>query len=187
MLKRKYGDRAGWKRVLNREFRQIFLDSDEFTGSITLLQIRKVTEPSFVQYGDTRVCIVDDGYCWLQHFPKDQHYSLTTMFNAKGEIVQWYIDICKEIGIENDRPWMDDLFLDIVVLPSGEIFLKDEDELEEALENGILDKDLYQLAWKEADHMEELIRSEQFPLLKLSKEHMKMLYNDRTLGGGSSK
>ncbi|GIN71328.1 hypothetical protein J14TS2_18030 [Bacillus sp. J14TS2] len=175
MLKRKYGDRAGWKRILAREFRQMFFDSEEFVGNITLLRIHKVTESSFVQYGNTRVCIVDDGYCWLQHFPENQHYSVTTMFDRNDEVVQWYIDICKENGIENGRPWMDDLFLDIVVLPSGEIFLKDEDELEESLEKGIIDKNLYQLAWKEANHMEELIRSEQFPLLKLAKEHMKKI------------
>lgn len=36
---------------------------------------------------------------------------------------------------------MDDLFLDIVLLLSGEVFQKD-DELEEAFLNGIIDKSL---------------------------------------------
>ncbi|MCJ7839793.1 DUF402 domain-containing protein [Lederbergia sp. NSJ-179] len=180
MLKRKYGDRTGWKRILDREFRQMFLDTEEFTGNITLLKIHKVIEPSFVQYRDKRVCIVDDGYYWLQHFPKDQHYSVTTMFDARGKIIQWYIDICKENGIENDRPWMDDLFLDIVVLPTGEMFLKDADELEEALEKGMIDGKLYQMAWKEANQLSDLIRNEQFSLLGLSKEHMmKLLHNGK--------
>lgn len=53
-----------------------------------------------------------------------------------------YIDICYEIGIEN---W-DDLFLDIVALPTGEVIQQDEDELEEALESGSIYHKMYDLA-----------------------------------------
>ena len=73
------------------------------------------------------MCIVDDGYMWLQHFPKGQNCTVTTMFDADGEVIQWYIDICNEIGTENNVPWWDDLFLDIIVLPTGEIIRQDED------------------------------------------------------------
>lgn len=49
---------------------------------------------------DTRdVCIVDDGYLLLQQFPFNKNHSVTTMFDAKGNIVQWYIDICLENGM----------------------------------------------------------------------------------------
>lgn len=99
---------------------------------ITLLNTIKVTEPLSVNYGERKVCIVDDGYMWLQQFPLEKNHSVTRMFDANGDIVQWYIDICLRNGVENNVPWMDDLFLDIVVLPNGEIIEKDADELEEA-------------------------------------------------------
>lgn len=47
---------------------------------------------------------------------------MTTVFNEKGEVVQWYIDICNEIGITKGIPWYEDLILDLVVLPTGEVF-----------------------------------------------------------------
>ncbi|MFF2755134.1 DUF402 domain-containing protein [Psychrobacillus sp. NPDC058041] len=136
MLKRRYGDRTDWKRIIKREYVQTYVEKEEFIGTISLLKLTQVTEPLFVQYGEKRLCIVDDGYTWMQHFPTDKNYSLTTMFDENGEIVQWYIDICYQIGIEKDVPWWDDLFLDVVVLPSGEIIVLDEDELEDALTCG---------------------------------------------------
>lgn len=38
-----------------------------------------------------------------------------------GEVVQWYIDIYYQNSIENNIPYIDELFLDIILLPSGEL------------------------------------------------------------------
>ncbi len=175
MLKRKYADRPEWKRVLNKEYVQTYLDTTEFKGYVTLLKIHKVSEPLSVRYDQKSLCIVDDGYSWLQHFPTEAHYSLTTMFDSKGEIVQWYIDICQKNGIENGIPYMDDLFLDIVVLPTGEVILKDADEIKEALSYGMIEKALYNLAWEEANSLIDLVNLKAFDLLKLSGIHKKIL------------
>lgn len=96
---------------------------------------------------------------WLQQFPIDKKHSVTTMFDTTGNILQWYIDICLKNGLDRNRPWMDDLFLDIIVLPSGEVILKDVDELEEAYLNGIIDKPLYNIAREEANNITELINN----------------------------
>lgn len=175
MLKRKYGDRSDWGRVLNRKYAQTYLDTKGFNGYITLLEIEKVTEPLFANYSGKQICLVDEGYMWLQHFPLDKNHSVTTMFDAKGNIVQWYIDICLEIECDEDIPWMDDLFLDIVVLPSGEVFHKDDDELEEALLAGVIDESLYALAREEARMLTDLIMNEKFELFQFSNKHREML------------
>lgn len=175
LLKRKYGDRSTWKRVTKREYIQSFLDTEQFKGYVTLLQVQRVSEPLIVTYGEKNVCIVNDGYSWLQHFPSEERYSLTTMFDSNGDVVQWYIDICNSNGMENDIPWLDDLFLDIVVLPSGEIIQLDADELEEALAGGIIDNDLYDAACDEAERINSLINSNQFVLMNLAKEHREFL------------
>lgn len=176
MLKRKYGDRAGWMRVLKREYTQTYLETDSFTGHITLLKMIHVREPLLVTYHTNKLRIVDDGFMWLQHFPAGQRHSVTTVFNADGEIVQWYIDICLHIGVSADgTPWMDDLFLDIVVLPSGEIFRLDDEELDEAMQSGIIDERLYHLAREECDKLYASITLGQFHTLALSKEHKDLL------------
>lgn len=79
------------------------------------------------------------------------NYTLTTMLNEKHEVVQWYFDICSgnkinDLGI----PYYDDLYLDVVLLPTGEILLLDEDELEKALEENDITKEQYELAYFEA-------------------------------------
>ncbi|MBS4195963.1 DUF402 domain-containing protein [Lederbergia citri] len=175
MLKRKYGDRSEWKRVLKREYIQSFLNTEEFKGYVSLLHIEKVKDPLSVNYDGKKVCIADDGYIWLQHFPIEEHYSLTTMFDPQGNIVQWYVDICLQCGIENNVPWMDDLFLDIVILPTGEIIEKDADEIDEALSKGIIDKLQYKMAWKEANKLYKLISNNEFDLMKFSKNHKEIL------------
>lgn len=171
MLKRKYGERSEWKRILQRKFAQSFLDTKEFKGHITLLHTIQVSEPLFVNYGEKDVCIVDDGYMWLQQFPSDKNHSVTTMFDANENVVQWYIDICLCNGTDNGSPWMDDLFLDIVLLPSGEIIEKDTDEIEDALSKGLIDKQLYDLAWNELKTLKSLINTGDFTLVKLSNQH----------------
>lgn len=176
-LKRKYGNRSEWKRVLQSKYAQSFLDSKEFNGYITLLHTIKVTEPLFVSYGKKNLCIVDNGYMWLQQFPLEKNHSVTTMFDANGKIVQWYIDICLRNGIKNGVPWMDDLFLDIVLLPSGEMIEKDAGELEDALSDGIIDKHLYDLAWNEFNILKSLIGKGRFELIKLSNNHRKILFD----------
>lgn len=175
MLKRKFGDRSEWKRVIERKYSQSYLDTNEFKGYITLLNTLKVNEPLLVRYGEENVCIVNDGYMWLQQFPMGRNHSVTTMFDNKGDIVQWYIDICLRNGVENGIPYMDDLFLDIVLLPSGEVIEKDADEIVDALTKGIIDKSLYDLAWNEMNNLKYLISTDSFDLIRLSNSHKEIL------------
>lgn len=78
---------------------------------------------------------------------------------------------------DNNIPWMDDLYLDIIILPSGEVVQKDADELEEAYKNGIIDKKLYNIAWEESTRINALVKNGEFHLLKLSEEHKDFLSN----------
>ena len=175
MHKRKYGERPDWSRISQKKYAQTFLETDEFKGYITLLQMLQLTEPLFVQYDKKEVCIANEGYFWLQQFPADKHHSVTTMFNEEGNIIQWYIDICLSNGCEDGKPWMDDLYLDIILFPTGDIFVKDADELESAYLEGIIDINLYELAWNEVQMIKSLIEKEQFALVNLSCLHRDML------------
>ena len=95
--------------------------------------------------------------------------------DANGDVVQWYFDICLENGVEDGVPWMDDLYLDVVVLPSGEIFQLDEDELEHAYKSGVLSKMEYDLAWNENREIMTQLKNNEFHLLTLALEHKKLL------------
>ncbi|PJN89089.1 DUF402 domain-containing protein [Bacillus sp. mrc49] len=178
MLKRKYGNRLEWKRVLERKYAQTFLDTKQYKGYITLLHAIKVAEPLSAMYEEKKICIVDDGYMWLQQFPLEKNHSVTTMYDDKGKIVQWYIDVCLRNGVEHDIPYLDDLFLDIILLPSGEVIQKDADELEAALLSGMIDISLYDAAWNEGKLLTHLINNGGFELLELSHYHKGLLINE---------
>src|SRR4051794_9419827 len=130
-MKRRRSDRSEWRRIVERRFHVAYLDTPEFTGYLTLLVMKKVSAPFWVRVGDSTCCVADTGFAWLQHFPAGSHHTLTTMFDAGGNVVQWYVDICAQHGVD-DRgiPWFDDLYLDIVMSPSGAIQLLDVEELD---------------------------------------------------------
>ena len=175
MLKRKYANRADWNRILQKNYAQSYLDTKEFKGYIALIDMVKVASPLYVNHEEENICIVDDGYMWLQQFPSNSNHAITTTFDREGNIVYTYIDICLRNGEENDIPYMDDLYLDIVILPSEKTFLLDEDELEEALQNGEIDQTQYDLAWKETNTLMNLLHNGSFKLLNLAQKHKEIL------------
>jgi uncharacterized protein len=176
-MKRKYASRSDWKRVLEREYKQTYVEDDDFTGYISLIILKKVKEPLFVGVeGVEKYCVADCGYKWLQYFPKDEHYSLTTMFNAQNEVVQWYFDIAHKMTLSSDgEPCFDDLYLDVVVLPNGNCYLIDEDELQEALDNNVIGIDDYNLAKQAAKKLIHSIESRNNPLLFRCYEDLRKL------------
>lgn len=178
-MKRKYSDRANWRRVTDKKFQVRTVHEPEFQGYVVLYQIKNVRDPLWKEYEGKRYCVADGGYEWLQQFQKGAHYVMTSMYNNLGEIVQYYIDICKVQGV-TDRgvPWFDDLYLDVVILPDGKLYLLDAEELEDALKRGLITQEDFDMAWREANAVMELYNNGQFPLLKLSEQHLKLFHGN---------
>ncbi|MDP9371397.1 MAG: DUF402 domain-containing protein [Chloroflexota bacterium] len=178
-MKRKRADRPDCRRVTRRRSSAKYLETADFTGHVALLVIDDVTEPLWIETEHFRVRIADRGFSWLQHFPADARHTLTTMFDADHKVVQWYVDICKGHGVdEQGIPWFDDLYLDIAALPSGEVYLLDADELEEALREGRVSREDYDFAWREARRLLAAIERDELPLLRLSEAHRRALSAD---------
>ena len=106
-----------------------FTDS-VFKGDIAFVQFKEMSEPFILP--DINLCIADNNYKWLEFYDYRKKYCLTAMYNDKNEIIEWYFDISREIGKKNGVPYEDDLYLDVVVQPDGNILLLDEDELKDA-------------------------------------------------------
>jgi len=175
-MKRKFSDRANWRRILRRSYSCLALDGDDYRGLVTFYRIHELREPLWKEYNGRRLCLANKGYLWMQHFPKGEHFVVTTMFDDKGRVVQWYIDICKNQGMTDQKvPWFDDLYLDIVVLPTGEVYLLDEDELEEAVKNGEVSKRDAEMARRTAERLLSMIRNGRFRYFTLSLRHRKQL------------
>jgi len=171
-MKKKYADRATWTRVLKRKDKLSYVKDEKFSGYISVINIEKVKKPLIKNLDGEKVRIVDDGYTWVIFMPDNLMYSLTMMINDKNEIVQWYFDICKAYQISDSGvPFFEDLYLDIVVLPSGSIILLDEDELSHAFKIGVISKEEYSDANKQAELLIKDIENETNGLLQFSKEY----------------
>jgi len=108
----------------------------------------------------------------MQHFPEKGHFTVTTMIDQEGQVIQWYIDISKGIGYSKDKgPWMDDWILDLVVLPDGQMFELDVDEYFEARNRQLLPLEELDLAWAEFNRLKEEIQTRQFNLLDQTLRH----------------
>jgi len=137
-MEKKYADRLQWQRVTEREFKINRMDS----SIVTCLSIQKVREPLVVTY-EAKHCIADNGYKWFQVFQDGISYTLTAVVNNRDEVVQFYYDLCLGMGFDEERqsPWYLDAYLDVVYLPSGDLFILDEDEFQAALVEEIITQD----------------------------------------------
>lgn len=171
-MKHRSADRMPWPRVTARRFVAHTFTTPEFQGVATLLCIDAVREPLWVDWQGQRFCICDAGYTWVQHFPTDTYYAVTTQFDAHGQVVQWYIDICNRHWVdERGIPWWEDLYLDLLIFPTGGCHIVDADELDEALQTGVINTDLHTLAWREARQLQTIIQADAFALLSLTDSH----------------
>ena len=178
-MKRKFGDRANWRRIISRQFACQHVKSSQFTGYLSLYTIHSVKEPLFKTYGRHTFCIADKGYSWLQYYPKGEHFVVTAMFDEQNRIIEWYIDTCHTQGMTDQGvPWFDDLYLDVVVLKEGEVFLLDEDELEAAFLSKQISKEESNLAKQTAHQILKWIDANQFPYFDLSLHHRETLFQD---------
>ncbi|MEZ2717171.1 hypothetical protein C2I17_21975 [Niallia circulans] len=68
-VKRKFGNHKNWKRIVEKQYAQTFMKTEEFTGYLGLFHSIKVVESVTKRYDQKAVCILDDGYMWLHQFP----------------------------------------------------------------------------------------------------------------------
>ncbi|QBD81810.1 DUF402 domain-containing protein [Ktedonosporobacter rubrisoli] len=174
-MKHKRADRADWQRIIRKRFAMMSLEERDFKGYVTLFCIDALRKPLWRDLQGERVCLADNGYHWLQHFPRGEHYALTSIFNEQGEFVRGYVDICKQYYLDAQGAlWYDDLYLDLDVAPSGSALILDAEELDSALGQDEVSPLEYELAWRALSSIMTAIEADAFPLLStygLIEEH----------------
>lgn len=158
-MKRSYANKPKSSKVYDFEYRTKYINNNILKGYISIIEINRVSHPVIKKLGNNMLRLADNKYTWIQTFPDKKNYSITTMFDEEDNIIEWYIDIVENIGVnDEDIPYYDDLYLDIVALTNGEVFLLDEDELELAYRTGDISRKEYKLAQVQVDIiMEEVV------------------------------
>lgn len=148
------------------EYLQERVNDDYFKGYVSYIKIKDVQKPLIVNNGKNEICIKDENYEWFEVYPDNEKYVITIIFDDNNNLIEWYFDISKNIGIENGIPYEDDLYLDMIITPNGEKIVIDENELLEALRNGDIIKEdvdsayftLSYLENKYVNNLDELVK-----------------------------
>ena len=144
MKKRKYLGSVNKNYIKTFISKIIRVDEDDIKGYASFVKIEEVHRPFMV--GET--CLYDTGYSEIGFLPDSENWMLWAMYDDKDDIIEWYFDITKVNAVDEEgRPFCDDLYLDIALLPNGEALILDEDELAEALTSGAITQNEYDMAY----------------------------------------
>ncbi len=105
-------------------------------------------EKTFSMMADQREITIPKGSYTIAYYWIDQPYNLYFWKDEKGNYIGSYFNIVRNTKVTDKMVSFEDLLVDVLVLPEGESFILDEDELPEPLyqfENGYVQKALNSL------------------------------------------
>lgn len=156
--------------VDEKNFKYMYIDEEDFKGYLGQIHIIKANQPP-KDLGEDYIERANSGCKWLEFYPESSNVAMTVAFNHENKILNWYFDIINEVGIENDNPYFEDLYLDVTLTPKNKMELLDEEELEEALKTGDITKEQYDMAYKTAKELMKKIDGKQENLIKFSNKY----------------
>ena len=169
-LKKKFANGFNnFGNILESEERIEAIDAEDFKGDICLNIIKKVSKPFLLDNG---LCIQDNNYKWLEFYDYNSKIRLSAVYDQDNKIIEWYFDIARSIGKEKGIPYEDDLYLDVVLNPSGRVVLLDEDELKEAFDRKEMTKEEFDEAYNIANELMEKTKDNADKVLKFTDKYL---------------
>ena len=161
-MKEKFIDEIYMREVIEKEIK--IVKNEELNSYITLKKIIKTSSPCRMYINGKKVTIVDNGYTIIEYSPLDKKYNVRLFIDNNKNILLYYFDIINSSRLINNRVYIEDLFLDVIVETKFSnnlglhINLVDENELIDALNNKKINKKQFDMAYNEANKlMKEII------------------------------
>ena len=128
-MRKRFIDGTNWKSCKKTTSR-VFRVSEFMPGYVSLVNIVEVENKLVVKHHGKKTTLLDAGYKRIVFLPDNDFWCAQAMYDENNNIIEWYFDITSGNYVdENNKPCFDDLYLDVVLLPYGEIIGFDEDEL----------------------------------------------------------
>jgi len=142
MARRKYiGSNDRFKAFSSKIIR---VDEKNLKGYAALIKIEEISAPLII--GGT--CLYDNGYSQINFLPDGEFWYLSAIYNENGNVIEWYFDITEKNALDEEgNPYCEDLFLDVALMPDGEIKVLDEEEIKDALDNGSITPQQFAMAY----------------------------------------
>lgn len=176
-MKIKFADYPNWKLLEEKLYINKYFNNEEFKGNISLLIASKVKEKFTKNKNGVETVVLDDNFKWLEFYPENnKNLAWHATINDKDEIMYWFFDIARESSITKEGvPYIEDLYLDILWYPSSEFELVDEDELLEALNDGNITKEEFDLAYKVANETIKKLNGNTEKFIEFTNKYYKLL------------
>lgn len=163
-----------WVDVRKKQTREVtdmtvtIVKDESLNSYITLKEVNDLTKPHKIPVNGRWITKLDKNYTILEYTPLDKLYNVRIHINDKEQILEYYFDIILQNEIRKiegkDIPFYNDLYLDVIYYQKvatqtdNFILLDDRDELKDALNDGKIDQEEYDLAYEVANSlMEELL------------------------------
>lgn len=170
-MRKKYTDETYLRGVT--QYNVIKKELKNQNAYIVLKKIIEIDEP-FVKNST----LIDNGYYIMEYTPMDKLYNARVFIDKNLNAVSYYFDISLGNGVNDGRPYYDDLFLDIIygTETNNTVKILDEDELQKALESGQITKQNYDLAHSTCRELvDEIQENRNFFINTDKKQIIKML------------
>lgn len=176
-MKINYADRRNDKNILDKSFSITDSPNLKFAGKIGLIKLNQVADKFIAKRPDGKAdTVIDSGYKILTYFPEKDLFCCSVSFDKENNIVQWYFDILKTNTMCDDGiPCGEDMFLDVVMLPNGEFYTLDEDELGEALNNKLITEKEFHEAYANKNKVENFIKTNYAEFYKFTNDSFNLL------------
>ena len=84
---------------------------------------------------------IPSGTLTLAYYEEGLPYVLWKMIGPDGNLAGYYVHLCDRVRILEDRVEYDDQLLDLWFFPDGDCRVLDEDELQQACDTGLIDRE----------------------------------------------
>ena len=146
-MRKKLISKTYLREVEKHDLKLLFEDDCYYS----IKKIKEIKNPFVLTTG---LCLIDSGYYIVEILPKNENYSIRIFFDNNKKLLQYYIDISLENGLDEETkiPYYDDLFLDIIITDE-QINVVDEDELMDAYNKKIISMEEVNLAYNVKDEL----------------------------------
>lgn len=145
---------------------------------LSIKRVNEIDTPFIVDISGHNIVYIANGYYIVEFTPLDQFYNARVFLDKNANVIGYYFDISRGNGVEQNIPYYDDLYLDIIYCPVDNNFLTidDKDELLEALNARKITKEEFDFANKVCSNLFEEIQENKNIFINMDKKELIQRY-----------
>ena len=145
---------------------------------VSIKKINEIVQPFVVDMSGHSIVYIDNDYYIVEFTPLNQFYNVRVFLDKNADVIGYYFDISRENGVEENIPYYDDLYLDIIHCPADNNFtaVDDEDELLDALNAEKITREEFDLAKDVCSRLFEEIQTNKNIFINMDKKELIQRY-----------